>query len=424
VVPTAATAVVAAVCGLAALVVTAGVTAVPALFVAAGLAVFLGADYAGAALIAARRAAPPQRRAMRRVLFASSSVVLIAVFVLTTLAPAAAPPQPPQPPIPGQSLVPVATGSRLAVLTLPAHGRARKTPIVVLHGGPGIPDLRLNARVFAPLTRQGFTIYLYAQLGTGDSTRLTDPHGYGRDRDVADLEALRQRLRLPRMVLIGHSYGGGLAAAYLASHPARVAKMVLISPAPLDPADHSPTRATAGLTTGERLRLYATVLRPRALLGYTLLQVNPKAAHAYYPDRLADARNDQVIQRSQPALHCPASASTDYGPVRGTGFYAMQSPQSATAPPPHDPRPALTGLTTPTLIIKGSCDYLSWHSALDYRARLPHAHLVYLHRAGHDAQQDRPRLTRELTLAFLDDKPLPTRPYRAEAPPAGYQGPP
>jgi proline iminopeptidase len=110
--------------------------------------------------------------------------------------------------------------------------------------------------------------------------------------------------------------------------------------------------------------------------------------------------------------------------VRGSGFYALQYPQSATAPAPSDPRPALTGLPTPTLIVKGGCDYLSWRSAIDYRTRLPRSQLLYLPEAGHNVHQEQPAVFREAVRAFLDDRPVPGRvPPGADDVPAGYRGP-
>lgn len=413
-------ALVAVVLATVALLAVARFTPVPALFLGAGLVTFLAVTHTGAALVAARRVPPEHRRTARWALSAGTAVPLVVLFVVTALVPPTLPP--PEPAIPGQTLVEVSTSSRLAVIRLPARTQPARAPVVVLHGGPGVPDLRANAEVFAPLTEHGFDVHLYAQLGTGASTRLPDPRGYGRDRDVADLEALRERLGLERMVLIGHSYGGALAASYLARHPDRVTALVLVSPGALDPADHSSNRATAGLTTAQRLRLYGKLLAPRALLGYGLLQVNPAAAHAYLPDAEADVRNDNVVGLAAPGLHCPGAPAR---PAEGgTGFYAMQYPQSATTPPPDDPRPALRGLPTPTLIIKGSCDYLSWHSATEYRDLLPQTQLLYLPGTGHNAHQDVPELVRAAVLAFLDQQPLPLAPYQGAAPPADYQGPP
>lgn len=321
----------------------------------------------------------------------------------------------------GVSFWQLPTGSRLAYVRSPGSAPARPAPVVVLHGGPGVPDMAGDAVFFGQLTGDGFDVYVYDQLGAGRSARLTDPTGYGIDRDVADLEEIRRTIGADRMVLVGHSYGGALATAYLAAFPDRVESLVLSSPAALDPADTSADRATAGLETTPRLRTYASALAPRALLGYALLQVNPAAAHAYLDDPEADARNDAILTLSEPGLHCTPTQAR--GPVHGSGFYRLQYPQSATAPPPSDLRPALTGLPTPTLILKGSCDYLSWRSAADYRHALPHSTLLYLDGAGHSTYQDRPAEVLAAVRAFLTGRPLPAGPYVGDAAPAGYAGP-
>jgi pimeloyl-ACP methyl ester carboxylesterase len=200
-----------------------------------------------------------------------------------------------------------------------------------------------------------------------------------------------------------------------------VERLILSSPAPLDPNDHSPDRATVRLDTGRLLRTYAEALAPRALMGYALLQVDPAAAHAYLDDPEADARNDAILTLAEPGLHCsPAQA---HGPVRGSGFYRLQYPQSAAAPPASDPRPSLSGLSTPTLVLKGSCDYLSWSSAADYRRTLPNSTLLYLEGAGHNTYQDRPVEVLAAVQAFLTGRPLPEAPYIGDAAPADYTAP-
>ncbi|HEX6443580.1 MAG TPA: alpha/beta fold hydrolase [Streptosporangiales bacterium] len=407
------------VAGVAAILGAAAVTARPALFLGAGLVAFAVVDGLVAYAVGGRTRRAARRR-VRWAFFASTSVVLVAAFAVTALRPDAEAATVPR--LPGETVVTVPTGSRLAVVHLPARGRVHRPPVVVVHGGPGVPDLPANATAFAPLAAHGSDVYLYAQLGTGRSGRLADPRGYTADRGVADLEALRRHLGLARMVLVGHSYGAALAADYLAGHPGRVAALALISPGAVDPSDTSSSGVLGRLPVRRRLHAYAAVLPPRPMLGWALLQVNPRAAHAFYPDREADARNDEVVSRASPALHCD-SASRPQTPSRGTGFYAMQYPQSAAAPRPPDLRHALTGLRTPTLIVKGSCDYLSWHSAVEYRRLLPRSRLVYLHGVGHNLHQDRPALVCAMISALLDGRRLPVAAYTRDAAPKDYQGP-
>lgn len=400
--------------GLAAAVLVAGATARPAVFLGAG------------ALVAGSTAAlcgwPVLHRLSRRprsvtsMVLAAAGALLFAVAVLKPLggtAPTFAIP-------PGLSTWHLATGSQLAYVHLRGHAPARKAPVVVLHGGPGISTMADDVEFFRPLTRLGYDVYIYDQLGAGRSSRLDDPTGYTIDRDVADLEQVRRTIGASRMVLIGHSYGGALAAHYLAVHPDRVTKLVLASPGPLDPDDTSGDRARVGLAVGAQIRSYAAALTPRALLGYALLQVNPAAAHAYLDDAEADRRNDRILDITEPALHCEADQQRGLsGP---SGFYALQYPQSATAASTPDVRPVLTGLPNPTLLLKGQCDYLSWRSATEYTDALPNAELVYLEGAGHNLYADRPGAAMADIRAFLQNRSLPYQPYDPDSMPADYRG--
>ncbi|MDQ3793014.1 MAG: alpha/beta hydrolase, partial [Actinomycetota bacterium] len=140
-----------------------------------------------------------------------------------------------------------------------AEGHARETPVIFLHGGPGVPETKGDSEYFGRLAKDGFDVYVYDEVGTGRSSRLDDPRGYTLERDVSDLEEARQKIGAEEVVLIGHSYGGTIAAAYAASHPERVPKMVLSSP-----GDPSPSAGGASmvyrLTTRQKLGVYALLL--------------------------------------------------------------------------------------------------------------------------------------------------------------------
>jgi proline iminopeptidase len=363
-----------------------------------------------------------RRSPSRRTAVVGVVAALAVASALGVLLPLPSPRLPPAP-VAGESRWRLPSGSQIRYVFLPARGRARPDPVVFLHGGPGVADLAGDAAYFGQLTADGFDVYVYDQLGSGGSSRLPNPADYTVGRDVRDLEQIRRRIGADRMILIGHSYGGLLAAHYLAAHPDHVAKLVLSSPAALNPADTSSARLTARLDAWQRLRVYAALVLPRALLAYALMQVNPAAAHHYLPDAEADAYNDRLYQLTEPALHCPG-ASHALPPLHGTGFYRLQYPQSPAARPPADPRRRLAGLPTPTLILKGSCDYLSWRSALDYRNILPNATLVYLPGAGHNLYQDRPAAVLATIRAFLTGAPPPIPPYPSTTVPDSYQGPP
>ncbi len=99
--------------------------------------------------------------------------------------------------------------------------------ILTVHGGPGMTHDYLLA--FHDLVRFGHHVVYYDQLGCGRSELARDVAEYSVDRDVQDLEVLRQSLGLGRVHLLGSSYGGLLAIAYTLAHPEGVRTLISAS---------------------------------------------------------------------------------------------------------------------------------------------------------------------------------------------------
>src|SRR4051812_35057557 len=104
------------------------------------------------------------------------------------------------------------------------YGDAGKTPVVMLHGGPAAGHRYLRPYAALAGDRQ---VILYDQSGCGRSDSPAELGRYTVAMYVEELEALRAQLALPRMILIGHSWGGSLALAYALAHPDRVGGLVL-----------------------------------------------------------------------------------------------------------------------------------------------------------------------------------------------------
>ncbi len=103
-------------------------------------------------------------------------------------------------------------------------GNPRGKPVVFLHGGPGAGCNAKSRRFFDP---KRYRIVLFDQRGCGRST----PHAELTDNTtwhlVADIERLREHLRLDRWQVFGGSWGSTLALAYAETHPERVSELVL-----------------------------------------------------------------------------------------------------------------------------------------------------------------------------------------------------
>jgi proline iminopeptidase len=312
------------------------------------------------------------------------------------------------------------SGSKIAYVHLSSGSKSSLPPIIFLHGGPGVPDMAGDASYFGQLTHEGYDVYVYDEIGTGFSSRLKNPLDYTIQRNVSDLELIRQKIGAEKIILLGHSYGGEITANYITAYGNHVEKAVFISPGSINPRDTSSGNLISRLTSEEKSALFKEILNPRAMMTYGLLQINPSAARNFAGDNEMDARFDIVYKYSQPALH---SRSKPIGPkLSRLGFYANQTPQSAAAKPMQDIRNTLSKRNISSLIVKASGDYLSWSSALDYKKALHNSTLVYFTDAGHNVYQDQPELFMKVLKAFLADSPLPVADYKESEAPADYEG--
>jgi proline iminopeptidase len=115
------------------------------------------------------------------------------------------------------------------VLYWESVGNPAGTPAVYLHGGPGSGSTPGARRYFDP---GSYRAVLFDQRGCGRSRPLAS----GPDADlstnttthlVADIERLREHLRIDRWVVVGVSWGVTLALVYAQAYPHRVIAMVL-----------------------------------------------------------------------------------------------------------------------------------------------------------------------------------------------------
>jgi proline iminopeptidase len=108
-------------------------------------------------------------------------------------------------------------------------GNPRGKPAVVLHGGPGSGCSPGQRRLFDPAV---YRIVLFDQRGCGRSK----PHASLPETDlvtnttqhlIADIELLREHLRIEGWLVFGGSWGSTLALAYAETHPDRVTEIIL-----------------------------------------------------------------------------------------------------------------------------------------------------------------------------------------------------
>lgn len=104
-------------------------------------------------------------------------------------------------------------------------------PLVVVHGGPAFPHLYV--RSYATLWETiGIPVVLYDQIGCGESTHLREkPKEFWTfELFIAELENLVAKLGIQEgFDLLGHSWGGALAASYVLARQPRGLKRLILS---------------------------------------------------------------------------------------------------------------------------------------------------------------------------------------------------
>lgn len=216
-------------------------------------------------------------------------------------------------------------------------------PTVVLHGGPGAHhDYLLPGFDRLALGR---TLIYYDQRGGGRSPVPRDvPLGWR--EHVADLEALRLLWGLEQLTLAGYSWGGLLALLYALELPARVARLALVSCAPVWRGARAEferrlaERNAAPELQEERRRLASSGLRERDPEGYRSRLFELSVA-GYFHDwrRVRELTPFRITGRTQQEVW---ESLADF-----------------------DLRPALPRLALPALVLHGESDPIPLETAAE-----------------------------------------------------------
>lgn len=291
----------------------------------------------------------------------------------------------------------MAGGYRIAYTHVRTAGS--KPPIVYLHGGPGGYIHSSTIEELSRLSDLGHDIYLYDQSGTGLSDRRVRPKDTTFDSHVADLEEIiSQHIGAERVVLMGHSFGGVIAAHYAARHPAQIAALILSSPGDLKPniydeqgrwvneERYPPPTSLSFIDTSATLNEDTSLARMpfRAVVSLALAQLFDVK---FAPDREVDAALNSMASRFTRSMVCdPANVRPEEG---GAGAYSRVGvnffPDDF-----YDPRADMGNMAAPVLVLHGQCDTIPYEAVAEYVDLFPNAHYQMIEGAGHEMWWDKP----------------------------------
>ena len=103
-------------------------------------------------------------------------------------------------------------------------GNPQGVPVLFVHGGPGGGCDPMQRRFFDP---HAYRIILFDQRGAGRSQPLAELTENTTPHLIADIERLREHLRIDRWLIFGGSWGSTLSLAYAETHPDCVTGLIL-----------------------------------------------------------------------------------------------------------------------------------------------------------------------------------------------------
>lgn len=277
--------------------------------------------------------------------------------------------------------------------------------VIFVHGGPGMPTSKPLPGL--GLLNANYQWHYYDQRGCGKSTRPVEKFSssnyyenmqtldrtLGLGAQIADIERIRQILGDDQIILVGHSFGGFIAALYAAEFPEHVRALILVAPAEV------------------------LVMPPPS--GGLFEQVKPflpdamKAEYAAYLKRYLDYGS--LFSKTETELSALNVEFARYYAVaaqrKGFGIPAEHLSVEAGGWMPHalyismglrhDYRPALKTVTAPILVVHGINDLQPESASRLYADAFPRAEFRVIQNAGHFPFADQPHEFARIVREFL-----------------------
>ena len=257
-------------------------------------------------------------------------------------------------------------------------------PVICLPGGP----MRVSSYLgnLGGLSA-GQPLVTLDLRGTGESAIPADPATYRCDRQVDDVEALRDHLALDRFDLLGHSAGANLAVHYAVRYPERVRKLLLITP----------SLRAVGLDVTDDMRRELIALRrnepwyAETAAAFERLTTDDGTDADW--DAIAPLRYGRWDAAAQ-ADYAANDSEINHDAARVFGAPGVFDPEKT--------RAALATVESPVLLLAGELDLNTVpRVAAEYAALFPHAAFVVQPGAGHSPWLDDPDWFASTVAAFL-----------------------
>ena len=286
----------------------------------------------------------------------------------------------------------LSTGSKIGYAFVPAIGSKKQYPIIYLHGGPGGFVSDRDIKALSPLAEDGYDLYLYDQIGSGQSDRLANISDYTVDRHLKDLREIIGKIGTDKVILIGQSWGSVLAVLFAADNPEKIDKLIFTNPGPIFPVQKELMDSKAPDSLHLREPYYsnrqgnekANNLRTKAI-AFFATKFNTKLA----PDKEADDFATYLNSELNKSTVCDTAKLLK--PEAGGGFYSsIMTFENLNQVQDH--RMKLKNTRIPVLIMKGQCDNQKWGFTNEYLNLFSNHQFTLIPDAGHFIAIEQPEL--------------------------------
>lgn len=261
-------------------------------------------------------------------------------------------------------------------------GTGSGTPLVLLHGGPGLSSYYLKPLADLGDDRQ---VIRYDQLGGGKSDTTSDTALFTIAHFVQELDSLRSHLGVAKWHVLGHSWGTILALEYYRAHPDRVVSLTFGSPVFDIPAYE------------RRARQLVTTLSQPAQHSIRRAEATGEYDSPAYQNAINEFYGLYVFRHPVPADLDSSFASFNQGI-----YNYMQGPSEFTITgtlKQYDATPFLPQIGVPTLVTVGEFDEVGPDLVRGHAAQIPGARFEILAGSAHmtfwDARDANVRVVRE-----------------------------
>jgi len=284
---------------------------------------------------------------------------------------------------PGEGYIEV-TGGKIWYRVL---GEGDKTPLLLLHGGPGFPSYYLNP--LAPLSKDRPVVF-FDQLGCGRSNNHEDTGLMTVDLFVEQLEQLRAALGLQEFYLYGHSWGTMLGVDYYLKYTQYIKAMILASPA-----------LSAKKWSDDAEVLIATL--PDSIQMAIKTNVENETYEAPEYQQAINEFYQRFVARKLP---WDANMDSTFSQANEKIYNHMWGPSEFTATgilKDYDRTPDLSKIKVPTLYVCGEYDEARPGTVQYYQSLTPGAKFVMIENAAHVTMHDNPDKDIQVISSFLKE---------------------